>query len=618
MNKVQAQTKSVKELLSGVKYGIDFYQREYVWGRRHVEDLLNDLAERFLESFDEQHERTEVSKYPHYFLGTIITISESGGRYIVDGQQRLTTITLLLILIHHLSKSNPSVFNVSSMVFSSKFGQKSFNLEIPERRECMDALYKRGRYDAADHPDLSVRNLVARYDELDELFPETVKDGVLPYFVDWLVESVDFVEIEAQSDDDAFTIFETMNDRGVNLSQTDMLKGYLLANINSSDAQQMHEWKSQANDEWRGIMRDLADLYDNAAEDFFKTWLRAKHAENTRERKKGAKNLDFELIDKYHRWTRDNQNRIGLERSADFYDFITRQIKTFSRHFIDIQRASWRETTGSEALFYNQINNFTLQYLLALAPLRLDDDGETIARKIRLVATFADIFLARRMAHMRHSGYSTLQYTMFNIAKRIRNARLEQLRVHLLELLDSESERFQRIDSEGDWPFHLNKRSGRKIRYLLARMTSWIERECGKNTTFSQMMWDSKGRLIEIEHIWANKYEDHQNEFDDKSEFQRHRNFFGALVLLPPGTNQSFGDMTYEDKLPHYLKQNLLAASLHPKTYEKNPNFTKFVKRNCLPFVPHERFDIAALHQRRKLYRQICEQIWSPDRLNDI
>ena len=63
MSKVQAQTKSVRELLSGVNYGIDFYQREYAWARRHVEDLLNDFAERFLVSFDPQHERFAVSKY---------------------------------------------------------------------------------------------------------------------------------------------------------------------------------------------------------------------------------------------------------------------------------------------------------------------------------------------------------------------------------------------------------------------------------------------------------------------------------------------------------------------------------------------------------------------------
>jgi hypothetical protein len=49
--------------------------------------------------------------------------------------------------------------------------------------------------------------------------------------VDWLIENVHFVEITAYSDSDAYTIFETMNDRGLSLTPADMLKGYLLAHI---------------------------------------------------------------------------------------------------------------------------------------------------------------------------------------------------------------------------------------------------------------------------------------------------------------------------------------------------------------------------------------------------
>ncbi len=618
MSKVQAQTKSVRELLSGLKYGIDFYQREYAWERRHVEELLDDLDLRFQEDYDSAHERSAVAGYSHYFLGNIITISEAGTKYIVDGQQRLTTLTLLLIYIHHLRAENQAVFDVSPLIYSSQYGKKDFNIAVPERVDCMQGLFDSGAFAVDERSSLSVRNLAARYAELEELFPATLQGDVLPYFVDWLIENVDLVEIEAQTDDDAFTIFETMNDRGVNLSQTDMLKGFLLANINSADASQMQDWKSQANTVWRDVMRDLADLYNNADEDFLKTWLRAKYAQSTRERKGGAKNLDYELINKYHRWTRDNHTRIGLEQSTDFHLFITRQLTFFSRCFIDIQRASRDYTAGSEALFCNRHNNFTLQFLLALAPLRLEDDAETATRKIRLVATFADIFLVRRMAHMRRSGYNTLQYTMFNIAKRIRDKSIGELRDILHDELDSRAERFQRVDEWGDWSFQLNKRSGNSIRYLLARMTAWIEKECGRNATFVNYMWDSKGRRIEIEHIWANKFENHQDEFGDKSQFERHRNFFGGLVLLPRGTNQSYGALPYEEKVEHYLKENLLAASLHPKTYENNPNFTNFVQRSGLPFKAHTQFKRADLLQRQQLYRQICERIWDPERLNAI
>ena len=286
MSAVQAQTKSVKQLLSRVRYGIDFYQRGYAWERRHIEELLDDLESRFLENYAPEHERVEVRRYPHYFLGNIVTITEANKKYIVDGQQRLTTLTLLLIYIHHMSHDRKGVTDVKDLIFSESYGEKAFNLEIPERIECMRALYEGEAIAALNGGDLSARNLLERYAELDDLFPDSLKDGALPYFVDWLIENVDLVEIEAQTDDDAFTIFETMNDRGVNLSQTDMLKGYLLANINTNDSDEMQDLKSQANDVWRTIIRDLAELYDNADEDFFKTLLRAKFADRTRERKK--------------------------------------------------------------------------------------------------------------------------------------------------------------------------------------------------------------------------------------------------------------------------------------------------------------------------------------------
>lgn len=46
-------------------------------------------------------------------------------------------------------------------------------------------------------------------------------------------------------------------------------------------------------------------------------------------------------------------------------------------------------------------------------------------------------------------------------------------------------------------------------------------------------------------------------------------------------------------KLPHYFKQNILAASLHPMSYEKNPGFVGFIKRTGLPFEPYEEFRAA-------------------------
>ena len=99
---------------------------------------------------------------------------------------------------------------------------------------------------------------------------------------------------------------------------------------------------------------------------------------------------------------------------------------------------------------------------------------------------------------------------------------------------------------------------------------------------------------------------------DLKAEY---RNRIGGLLLLPKSFNASYGDMPYADKRKHYLKQNLLAQSLHEDAYERDPGFTEFVQKSGLPFKPHPEFRKVDLDERQDLYRHLAEQIWNPERL---
>ncbi len=80
------------------------------------------------------------------------------------------------------------------------------------------------------------------------------------------------------------------------------------------------------------------------------------------------------------------------------------------------------------------------------------------------------------------------------------------------------------------------------------------------------------------------------DEFEQHHDFDNYRNRIGDLVLLPEGTNQSYNDKQYLEKMPHYLKENLPAKSLHPKTYENNPNFVNAAQRLGLAFKAHDQF----------------------------
>src|SRR3954466_5916475 len=97
VKRIDGHARTVRQLLDGARYTIDFYQREYAWQERHVRDLLDDLTGKFEDSYRPGHERKAVASYDHYFLGSIVISNKNQQRFIVDGQQRLTTLTLLLI-----------------------------------------------------------------------------------------------------------------------------------------------------------------------------------------------------------------------------------------------------------------------------------------------------------------------------------------------------------------------------------------------------------------------------------------------------------------------------------------------------------------------------------------
>jgi hypothetical protein len=78
----------------------------------------------------------------------------------------------------------------------------------------------------------------------------------------------------------------------------------------------------------------------------------------------------------------------------------------------------------------------------------------------------------------------------------------------------------------------------------------------------------------------------------------------------------SCGDLPYADKREHYLKENLLAQSLHESAYDHNPGFLRFAKERTLPFRAHAEFKKADLDARQQLYRRLADDLWSPTRLH--
>lgn len=602
---IHAISKSVRDLLQGVKYSIDYYQREYKWQTKQVTELLDDLTGCFLEEHDDSNPREAVAGYRHYFLGSIVVSHKGGQKFLIDGQQRLTTLTLLLMYLHNLQRDRQDRVDVADMIFSVKFGKRSFNLDVPERQAVMEALFNGAEFDPVGQPE-SLRNIYARYRDIEAYFPEEIKDDTLPYFVDWLVENVHLVEITAYNDEDAYTIFETMNDRGLALSPTDMLKGYLMANI--TDDQR----RTAATQTWRRIQEELAEHGADEMADFFKAWLRSHYAETIRERKKHAKPQDFDRLGtEFHRWVRERRENIGLKTGEDFFYFIERNMRFYARWYKRLRHAAETYTPHLEDLFHLAQLGFTLQYPVLLATLQPQDDDTTALKKIRIAAAFIENLLARRIWNWHSISYSNMQYAMFLVMKQVRGKTPHELAETLAARL-REEESFSAHER-----FGMHKMNRFMIHRLLARMTDFVERQSGLPSRYPEYVSNGKTRY-EVEHIWADHAERYQNEFSHPADFAEYRNRIGDLLLLPRSFNASYGDLAYEEKREHYLKQNLLAQSLHPKCYERNPGFLRFIERTGLPFKPYDHFGKAELDERQLLYTKLAEHVWSTDRLYAI
>ena len=568
---------------------------------------MEDLTTTFLKSYNVDHKRPEVANYQSYYLGPVVfSISpETGKKSIIDGQQRITSITLLLIYLNHLQSASAQKVSIGELIFSEKYDEKSFNMSDEMREPCLKELFEKGEYIVKDDDDETIRNMVARYEDIDDCFPEELTQQALPFFIDWFKENVVIVEITAYSDDNAYLIFETMNDRGLNLTPTEMLKGYILSRITDKNQ------RDDINRIWKEEIQKLHAFDDNADQVFFQAWFRAKYAVTIRPGKADSEDRDYELIgSRFHNWFKDSHKSLfKLKTSDDFYIFFKNQFPFYVKWFIKIWNAESTLNTNMPHASFIAHWGFaeSLQNALLLASIKFEDDETTIEQKVDFVSRYIETFTVRRAVNYKKFGASSIKYTMFNMIKLIRDNDTLTLGTNLSNEIDRIPETW-----EGITDFSLHQMNGKFVKHLLSRICSHLDKLVGKDTSYATYHHPN-GKQFEIEHIWANKFEQHRDEFEQLNDFQRWRNNIGALILLPHGTNQSFSSDKYEDKIEHYLKENTYAQTLHPMYYSRNPNFLKSPEIQVLEFKAHTEFKKNDITERQQLIKRICENIWSVD-----
>ena len=606
MNKITAHAVNIRTLLNN-KYTVQYYQREYNWETKQIEELIEDLTNEFNEFYKDGDRQMDVRNYGDYFLGPIILTNDNA---IIDGQQRLSSLTLLLIYLNNLQKQQTSLpkVNIDNLIYSEMYGQKTFCINVTEREVCLASLFETGDYDITNEQSESVINLYNRYKDIERIFPDELKGSSLPVFIEWLIDNVSLVEIRTDSEQDAHKVFVTMNDRGLRLTPTEMLKGYLLSEMDDNTI------RNKANDLWKNKIVQLKEIEKDGDADFIKNWLRAQYAETIREGKKDAENKDFDIIGTtFHKWVRENKSVMGLNSSADFEKFILKNFRMYTDIYIRLKEYSRKFNKDYEHVFYNADRGFTLQYQIILSAIKSDDTQDVVNKKIKMVSCFIDQFISIRIFNFKTVDYSSIKYTVFNITKMIRNKDIQELAAILKQYINNMGYTLDGIDG-----FYLNQFTRRYMLHILSRMTSYIEEQSGINSNFDNYVNREQKNPYDIEHIWADDYtqDNHQLEFSTEEEFKDFRNRFGGLLILPKDKNRSLQDMEYSKKVIKYDSENLLARTLNQNCYNNNPLFLRFMNNTQLPFKPYAQFNKAELIERQFLYKEICKKIWDVNKID--
>lgn len=433
-NSIDAKSKKLMELLFKKKYQVKYFQREYKWQKNNIEDLLVDLERSFMSNYSVEHSRDNVPDYDCYYMGPVVLYREKTTFVIVDGQQRLTSFTLLIIYLIHLQdeifKSNPKkIQRLEEYIFSQPFERETLNLEIPEREPILKCLFEAKEVKDSFIANESSQNIYDRFNDITDLFPITLKhEQVLPLFINWLTEKCIFIEILAQTSDSAYTIFESMNDRGLKLTQTELLKSYLLSNVN--DEVKIKELDNS----WKKKIAIFKTFSSDEDELFFKTWLRAKYAVSIRPPEKGATNQDFEKIGtRFSNWTQDSSKRLlGLDanRPDTFFFFVHSDFHFYSDLYLKILEYERKEEIPEHSfklISYKGISP-SLSYPFILSPITKLDDEETIKEKTNLCISYLDSFAVYRLLLNLPITQSSIDYSINRMIKEIRDNTPDELR----------------------------------------------------------------------------------------------------------------------------------------------------------------------------------------------
>lgn len=232
MSNIIFENKGIGKLIKDHQLSVPIYQRPYAWEDKHITDLFSDIHNAISGNEDE------------YFLGTIVLSEKenSNDLEIVDGQQRITSIIIFLSSIRDYFKLNNKQKQAESIqndFISGYDRQKDENLPKLKLGQLDNTFFRKYIVEMeTDEKQIKDSHLrIARNKKLSTKQIEKLAKGsnqnlnLLYEWISFIEEKLKVVSIIVPSKANAFIIFETLNDRGIELAQVDLLKNYLYSKV---------------------------------------------------------------------------------------------------------------------------------------------------------------------------------------------------------------------------------------------------------------------------------------------------------------------------------------------------------------------------------------------------
>jgi uncharacterized protein with ParB-like and HNH nuclease domain len=577
-------------------YYIDIYQREYKWTDKQIKTLLNDFEVRFelgerQRTAPKEIQQDVLEHFDPYFLNTYLTHTSPTMTSIVDGQQRLTTLLLILIKLYQVLQKVDAIPESQGKTFKpgalrplifeeDDFGGATrFKIFNPNREAQLRALVEGTAFTPKDETQKRLKDNYSIISSYFDSFFRSESDASrfdlvkLTYYITYLLDRVSIVEIRIERQDNVAMIFEVVNDRGLGLRPYEILKGKFIGNLPPKE-------KEEANQIWV----NLQDLYyrtelKNTTEasidldDFFRAYFRAKFAKGSDDYEAFEKDYHYEI---YRR----------PELRAHFGDFrdhhkLFARIKNEIQYFATLyQELRSDYSVEREHLLYNKLLEQNQQYLLIMSAVCLQDPHRE--SKIRTIsAKFDQLHIILRVLGVYESG--AFQRLIYGLNDSLRNKGVEECRRVFDDLIIKVLKEEERLEHSfaGSVPdiftferFKSARNNGANFsKYLLMRIDRWLSQLLDKPSYCNAPLVEIEERFnktnrrrygMHLEHIYAyndanrSLFTDPSTGLFDESIFEQTRNLLGMVLLLKDLQNLSSNNDIYVDKLVDYAKSDII------------------------------------------------------------